>query len=378
MTFAFGTWDLIARDEFDVVGGTAKTPSSVGAVSVTIMQILQSTVMYGNSDTVTGPYTVPPHVLGTGETNSAGVAGYGGYAMAGQAEAPWVQGSCPPYEVLDWMDDSGNKTQNLCSCYPPNYYDPNAGSNGGGTSYVTVTGVIQGIEDEEGPFYICDESCPTSGGCMFMYRRSSTKLSLGDKVQLTAKVYAYYGLNQFSYPIDITVIETNRGACAPTITDTVAPFTYASGCNAEAEQLEGTEVTVECLKVVMVGDDLDGDGTQGGDGDSTYHLQTHSCYPGGEKKYHCILKVEDMAGNQMLVDDGTFGDGTTCLFGGDCPGYTGKYVKVGDTFESISGFIDQRRGSHALGGDYGGYYGLMPHKVTEGKDTTSTSPQPKF
>ena len=110
----------------------------------------------------------------------------------------------------------------------------------------------------------------------------------------------------------------------------------------------------------MVGDDLDGDGTQG---DSTFHLQTHSCYPGGEKKYHCILKVEDLAGNQMLVDDGTFGDGTTCLFGGDCPGYTGKYIKVGDTFESISGFIDQRRGSHTEDGDYGGYYGLMPHKV---------------
>ena len=190
MTFAYGTWDLIARDEFDVVGGTAKTPSSVGAVPVTIMQILQDTVKYGNSDTVTGPYTVPPHVLGTGETNSEGVAGYGGYAMAGQPDAPWVQGSCPPYSVLDWMDDAGNKTQNLCACYPPNYYDPNAGSQGSGTTYVTVTGVIQGIDSDEGPFYICDESCPTTGGCMFTYRRSSTKLNLGDKVQMTAKVYA--------------------------------------------------------------------------------------------------------------------------------------------------------------------------------------------
>ena len=50
-------------------------------------------------------------------------------------------------------------------------------------------------------------------------------------------------------PIDITVVEANRGKCAPAIFDTVAPFTYESGCNAEAEQLEGTEVTVECLKV---------------------------------------------------------------------------------------------------------------------------------
>jgi len=34
-------------------------------------------------------------------------------------------------------------------------------------------------------------------------------------------------------------------------------------------------------------------------------------------------------------------------------------VQVGDTFESISGFIDQPRGLHAAGADRGGYYGLM-------------------
>ena len=77
MTYAYGTWDCIPRDEFDVVGGTAKTPASVGAIQTSITSILQSTVKYGNSDTHTGPYTVPPHVMGTGEANSEGVTGYG-------------------------------------------------------------------------------------------------------------------------------------------------------------------------------------------------------------------------------------------------------------------------------------------------------------
>ena len=75
--------------------------------------------------------------------NSRGVYGYGGYAQA-QPGAPWVNASCPPYEVLDWMDDAGNKTQNLCSCYPPNFYDPGVGQ-GAGTKYVTVVGIIQAL-----------------------------------------------------------------------------------------------------------------------------------------------------------------------------------------------------------------------------------------
>ena len=168
MTYAYGTWDLIPRDAFDVVGGTAKTPASVGAQSVSITQILQTSVMYGNADGYSGPYTVPPHVLGAGEVNSQGTAGYGGYAMAMPGTVAWQNSSCPPYEVLDWMDDAGNKTQNLCACYPPNYYDPAAGSQGSGTTYVTVTGVIQGIDSPTGPFYICDESCPSQGGCMHL------------------------------------------------------------------------------------------------------------------------------------------------------------------------------------------------------------------
>ena len=38
-----------------------------------------------------------------------------------------------------------------------------------------------------------------------------------------------------------------------------------------------------------------------------------------------------------------FGDGTECLFAGDCPGYVGRYVEIGDTFDSITGFVDGRR-----------------------------------
>ena len=131
----------------------------------------------------------------------------------------------------------------------------------------------------------------------------------GDKISMTAKVYAYYGLNQFSYPIDITVLAPDAGACTPVVRDSVAPFTHAAGCNAEAEQLESTELNIECLKVVMVGTDVDGDGIQG---DSTYHFQTHSCYPGGVKAYHCIMKVEDIYGNQS-AQQLTSSRACTCL-----------------------------------------------------------------
>ena len=368
LTFAYGTWDLIARDRFDVTGGALKTPASVGAAATSIPSILQTTNKYGNADTSAyGPSAVPQIVLGTGEVNSLNQPGFGGYAQA-QPGAAWVTGSCPPYSVLDWMDDSGNKTQNLCSCYPPNFYDPSVGQ-GSGTKYVTVTGIIQAISSATGPFYICDESCPSTGGCMFTYRRSQHVLAEGDKVSMTAKVYAYYGLNQFSYPIDITVITSSHGTCSPTVLTSVAPFTYEQGCNSVAEQLEATEVTIQCLRVVMVGTDHNGDGQTG---DNTRPFQVHSCYPGGVRSYHCLLRVEDVVGNTMLVDDGTFGDGTECLFAGDCPGYTGKIVAVGDTFGSISGFVDQRRGSHhdihssttnPVTNPYGGYYGLMPHST---------------
>ena len=95
---------------------------------------------------------------------------------------------------------------------------------------MTVVGIIQAISSATGPFYICDESCPSTGGCMFTYRRSSHVLAAGNKVSMTAKVYAYYGLNQFSYPIDITVLESSKGTCEPTVIDNIAPFTYESGC----------------------------------------------------------------------------------------------------------------------------------------------------
>ena len=52
----------------------------------------------------------------------------------------------------------------------------------------------------------------------------------------------------------------------------------------------------------MVGTDHDGDGQTG---DNTRPFQVHSCYPGGVRSYHCLLRVEDVVGNTMLVDDGT-------------------------------------------------------------------------
>ena len=69
-------WDLIARDKFDVMGGIEKTPASVGAVSVSIMDILQTTTKYGSAG-AGGSYSVPAKLLGTSEVNSAGEAGVG-------------------------------------------------------------------------------------------------------------------------------------------------------------------------------------------------------------------------------------------------------------------------------------------------------------
>ena len=38
-----------------------------------------------------------------------------------------------------------------------------------------------------------------------------------------------------------------------------------------------------------------------------------------------------------------------------------KGGEVGDTFDSLIGFVDGRRGSHVTDATHGGYYGLMPH-----------------
>ena len=163
LTFAHGSWDLVPRDRFDVTGGAPKTPASVGAQATSIPSILQTTNKYGNADTSAyGPSAVPQIILGTGEVNSLNQPGFGGYAQA-QPGAAWVTGSCPPYSVLDWMDDSGNKTQNLCSCYPPNFYDP-----------LLAPGLRHQVRDRHRhhPGHLLRHRpllhrCPSTGGCMF-------------------------------------------------------------------------------------------------------------------------------------------------------------------------------------------------------------------
>ena len=121
-------------------------PSSI---QVSLAQLLQFDVMYGNADGNSDalgvgypPSAVPAQKLGVLEENSNGEKGYGGcdgrdpdgqlYICEDRDEsgectqknygdgalcARWEHGSCPPFAHMDWLESKGLKSHNLCLCY---------------------------------------------------------------------------------------------------------------------------------------------------------------------------------------------------------------------------------------------------------------------
>jgi hypothetical protein len=115
------------------------SPYTLLHMQVSLEQLLQFEEKYGNTDRS----TVPAQKLGVLETNRNGDEGYGGcdgrdpdgrlYICEERDEASevctqknyedgalcarWERGSCPPFAHMEWLEDKGRKTHNLCLCY---------------------------------------------------------------------------------------------------------------------------------------------------------------------------------------------------------------------------------------------------------------------
>ena len=97
------------------------------------------------------------------------------------ALSPWPQ----------WIYNSGSKatTQNLCDCYPPNYYNPFLGSNGGGTSYLSVSGTIAFVEGISsgsgvGSFYMENSCDPNHSLYVYQDGAAGRTVTMGDYVTI--------------------------------------------------------------------------------------------------------------------------------------------------------------------------------------------------
>merc|ERR1719453_1730907 len=252
-TVAESHWDLIPRGESDIKGPAI----NLGNTAVmTINDVQNTNKKYGNDKV-----GVPTQYLGTGIQNSAGEAGTG----------HWPIGSCPTtagqlfYKnaALNPNQKYGSKRHALCSCHPPNSLD-DLGRLAG--EYVKVTGTIYYIPNPKKSFYLQDSNkCGSSNNGLFVYRNDGPVLQVGDEVELIAKPYSYYGSEQMSDPLRITVLSQGKTVCQPYAPpDGAAAFHRDSAASPEfctaaiggPESMEGMTVHFKNMKVVGFTEDM--------------------------------------------------------------------------------------------------------------------------
>ena len=353
------SWDIVPRSIDDIVGCQAIPLDSV--IDTTVTDLQQTENKYG--PTLWG--AIPPEKL------SVDIGG----------TAPFPGESCPPPEFMLGAffnatvreDPIVTRTHNLCQCFPVNYYNPSAGSQGSGAEYVRVTGIIQHTQQGAyGPYYFASDCVPHGG--LYVYRSddpSGIPLYPGDEIEVVARPYVYYGLEQLSNTLFLTVLSTGNDVCDP-VEVTADPFGAEDGCNLDAEQYESRVVTVGPFTVTTVYNDVENPSPafDGGVARSIgEYMQSSSCYDSnGDRFASCMVEIEDAEGNRMLIDNkfdamGPYIEGLG-LFAGE-----GRPLEVGDTCQSVTGIIEWFRGGYGpieYGLDepsptpYGGSYRLHP------------------
>jgi len=326
-------------------------------------------------------------------------------------EGPWLTGTCPPSGVQLWMDeDFGSagsefcenydcqaqinpwaKTHSLCACYPLNEIS-NLGNQA--AFYVNVTARVTWAEDNgKGSLFLEDADCSAADEKgLFVYRPSGEEVVPGQKINIIAKPYAYYGLEQLSDTFEINVLEEGEDCGATPLSD-LSPFdlrnvTYMCDKDTDAKYSQKLVNLTGPLTVTgftmddpvftdfhRESDPIDGSLTYGAHfvrkalkGTSEpegYPFQNHGCAwtrvdnSGREYFPGCQLEVEDQMGNMALIDN-KYG-GTEPYYMGTVDGMNGMYVEIGDEFAAIAGMVEQHRGEHpALRGTTGGHYEINP------------------
>lgn len=373
-------WDLIPRFEADVTGPAINLANTE---TKTIAEVQNQAKPHGNDKV-----GVDTRYLGTETKNSEGASGTG----------HWKIGSCPTTAEQEWYDSNtlnpgkkyGSKRHALCSCFPPNTLS-DLGRLAG--EYIKIYGTVYYIDNPKKSFYMHDETkCGQPNNGLFVYRNDGTILQAGDKVELIAKPYAYYGSEQLSDPLRVTVIQRGLTTCSPyEVPDGAASFhrdTSASpsfcGMNGP-EPMEGMMVKFKNMKVVgftedevklPVEKDADGkdapvwlhkemltnpEGVSAEVVSDSGPYQNRKCSPGNVRRWQgCQMILEDQNGKQVLIDNKHKGIEALFVKGGHADT---KYanmdpVKVGDTFTEIECIVDQHRGEYPKG--FGGHYDCNP------------------
>jgi len=351
------SWDITPRDVDDIVGCQ---PISADVIPQTVVELQQKEFPYGPTEW--GSY--PPEKLSVD--------------IGGSAEFPGT--SCPPPELMLGPNATIPRTHNLCSCFPPKYYDPSAGSQGSGTDYVRTTGIISYLEAGPfGPYYFEGECSPH--GSMYVFRQAgSVGLEVGDEIEMVGKPYVYYGLEQLSSILFLDVVSKGNPTCeAVEVTDFSSFGPDKCGCAEEAEAYESRKVTLKNPTVTVVYNDVPNPSPidEGGCCYSTgYYYQTARCIAeNGERFDSCMIEVADADGNTMLVDNkfggmAEFIQGTGAFFG------EGRPLEVGDSFEEITCIIEHFRGAYfenpdGTGLGCGGAYRCHPLGKTALKGATN-------
>ena len=428
-TFPQGFWTLLPRDKFDAVSGgsnpaLAISASSISAPAVSIgtsgsPSLYQWTLPYGN--VVPGAYQ-PANKVGAGITINSSLTGTGLYPLTSNPGYTFsFSGNCPNSSAFTIISLDGKKTQQLCNCYLPNYYDPTVGTNGAGTSYVQASGVVTTIQGVVGAgtgaasFFMQNGCGP--GNSAFVYQDSTAggsavQVTVGDFVIVTASPYVYYGLVELQNTIKVTVVNSSNPLCGGrqgvALTSLSALDVNSQGhCSATTSQYRNTIVTATNLTVTAVfaytpWPSLSGgywyNNTFLGTGptDSVYGAafnasqlatlgqtqgnwyNSYQCLtPTGQPRLHpvtgaafpCGFEVTDSQGYKVVVDECT----SSFTAGGlaNVVAGTGSYsagtfvagdglawpVRVGDKFNSITGVVLRLRGSY--GSDGGGGYSAL-------------------
>lgn len=243
------------------------------------------------------------------------------------------------------------------------------------TVEAVVTGLITNAAGAQIGYFLQEEDADSDGDAATsegIYVFSSTPVTVGSQIRLTAEVDEFSGLTELSNVRDLQVLET--GVSLPTVTQ------ITLGIRADFEAYEGMRVQLvtgsEDPLTVVTNFNLDRYGEiEVAEGNLVQPTQIY------DAQTQAAEVAELAAANtaaQFIIDDGSTaqnpdrvtmidsGDGTS-LEAGDPLTSTGPTLRLGAQMAQITGIMDQRYGNYRMQVD-------APLEVVAGNDRPATAP----